>query len=568
MARDQPLSFLDHHLKCGNSLIGAQLADLGHYPLKKRNKSENDSQLGLFANDHDFRSAVEDAVRKYQQIETNETIALGDIGDKKEWLTEVNNLLRPYSAICDFHTSIFFENRINEYEYDSTLSSFSTDFQWQDFPCFHWELEFPEILLKGNGFSAVIENPPYINKTNLPNSTVNFFNTSNHYKYLYGRYDVYLVFLEKSIQLLDNGGVVTLILPRSFMLENYAKELRKHLVNDLTIKTMVDFNEIYLFQSASVHNCIISISKMTNTENDINVLSVTDYKSVGKLKKLTRKHYAQHNFVKNNNYHFRISNLQLQNLAERIFEKTIPLGDICYVCPGCEVHSEKKGLKKHEFISKIEFKENSKKYVEAKNKISRYSPIFSDSYLNYDPSMLKRPRFPELFESPKIMVRRITQKGQVVATFDKDWVYTDNTFIYAVLAYHLENVSYLKNEISEVKSRSSRHYSELYILGIINSKLINRIFSPLEIAGQDVYPNILRRVPIKEIPLKNQETLINLVDRMIKAKTQLYLEKTDQKRESIEHDIVSINSEIDNQIYAIYGLTDEDIQQVVGGSFE
>src|SRR5207247_7948694 len=36
IATDQPLNFLDHHLCCGNSLIGARLEDLGHVPDKKR----------------------------------------------------------------------------------------------------------------------------------------------------------------------------------------------------------------------------------------------------------------------------------------------------------------------------------------------------------------------------------------------------------------------------------------------------------------------------------------------------------------------------------------------------
>src|SRR5439155_22288141 len=38
IAADQPLDFLDHHLCCGNSLIGAQLKELGYVPAWKRKK--------------------------------------------------------------------------------------------------------------------------------------------------------------------------------------------------------------------------------------------------------------------------------------------------------------------------------------------------------------------------------------------------------------------------------------------------------------------------------------------------------------------------------------------------
>ncbi|GAI94977.1 unnamed protein product, partial [marine sediment metagenome] len=161
MAKDHPLSFLDHHLKCGNSLIGAKLIDIGHYPPKKRKQRMDDSQIGLFENDHNFRAAVEDVVRKYKQIEANETKQLQDISDKKDWLAEINELLKPYKAICDFHTSLFFGKQVSEVQYDEIISSFPYDFKYNSNASFNWELEYPETMIKNNGFDVVIGNPPY-----------------------------------------------------------------------------------------------------------------------------------------------------------------------------------------------------------------------------------------------------------------------------------------------------------------------------------------------------------------------------------------------------------------------
>jgi hypothetical protein len=49
MAKNQPLSFLKHHLKCGNSLVGAKLDDIGTYPFSTAKKEAR--QLSLFERD-------------------------------------------------------------------------------------------------------------------------------------------------------------------------------------------------------------------------------------------------------------------------------------------------------------------------------------------------------------------------------------------------------------------------------------------------------------------------------------------------------------------------------------
>ncbi|MGB9693475.1 MAG: Eco57I restriction-modification methylase domain-containing protein, partial [Fervidobacterium sp.] len=52
MAKNQPLSFLNHHLKCGNNLVGARLEEICNYPFSKVKKEPR--QLNLFESDPDF----------------------------------------------------------------------------------------------------------------------------------------------------------------------------------------------------------------------------------------------------------------------------------------------------------------------------------------------------------------------------------------------------------------------------------------------------------------------------------------------------------------------------------
>lgn len=160
MAKRQPLSFLDHHLKCGNSLIGTKLMKIGKYPTNKRTSEK--AQIGLFYNYHDFELSIEQAIAKYQQIQLQETKALDDIGDKKQWLDDVNKILSPYKKLCNFHVDTYFNNDISEEKYNEIILSFNENFNWNGNLYFHWELEFPEVFFNKLGFDCVIGNPPYV----------------------------------------------------------------------------------------------------------------------------------------------------------------------------------------------------------------------------------------------------------------------------------------------------------------------------------------------------------------------------------------------------------------------
>jgi len=104
-------------------------------------------QLTIFDNNKKFKTTVQNVISYYQKIESHDSKELPDIGEKKELLDKINDLLRPYKAVCDYHSSAYSENEISEYEYSKTISSFSGDFSWQIKPFFHWELEYPEVML-------------------------------------------------------------------------------------------------------------------------------------------------------------------------------------------------------------------------------------------------------------------------------------------------------------------------------------------------------------------------------------------------------------------------------------
>jgi type I restriction-modification system DNA methylase subunit len=162
MAQDQPLSFMNHHLKCGNSLLGATLDEVGNYPLSKAKK--NPLQFSLFSQDQDLRADIADVLKKSQWIATLPSTSLAEVEAKKKLLAEIEQEFERYKAVCDLHTGLFFGEKVDELTYQNIIQSKDLSLRKGPsllLPHFHWELEFPEIFFKHGGFRVVVSNPPY-----------------------------------------------------------------------------------------------------------------------------------------------------------------------------------------------------------------------------------------------------------------------------------------------------------------------------------------------------------------------------------------------------------------------
>ena len=208
MAKDQPLSFLNHHLKCGNSLVGARLEEIGNFPLSMTKKQPG--QLFLFERDTDFKTAVEEAVTKSRMISTKSSTKLEDVREKKAWLEEIGKVLYGYKSICNVHTGLYFGYEVDEAGYSWLVEK--KDFALArslDKPnnYFHWELEFPNLFLNKKGVDCIIGNPPYVIVPDIDiyPSIVNLKQTRNLFSF----------FIDLATQLLTPDGYLSFIIPLS-----------------------------------------------------------------------------------------------------------------------------------------------------------------------------------------------------------------------------------------------------------------------------------------------------------------------------------------------------------------
>ncbi len=91
---------------------------------------------------------------------------------------------------------------------------------------FDWDVGFEETI-KSGGFDAVTGNPPYVTGQFMPDEQIEYL--KKHYESAFGKFDLYMVFLEKAVKLTKKDGAVGFIIPNKFMFTKSGQGLRAFL---------------------------------------------------------------------------------------------------------------------------------------------------------------------------------------------------------------------------------------------------------------------------------------------------------------------------------------------------
>jgi len=127
---------------------------------------------------------------------------------------------------------------------------------------FDWAQAFPEIMQAG-GFDAIIGNPPYIRIQMMKEwAPVEV----ELYKTLYrsaasGNYDIYVVFVEKALSLLNKTGRLGFILPHKFFNAQYGEALRGIIAAGKHLAHVVHFGDQQIFTGATTYTCLLFLDK-------------------------------------------------------------------------------------------------------------------------------------------------------------------------------------------------------------------------------------------------------------------------------------------------------------------
>ncbi len=159
---------------------------------------------------------------------------------------------------------------------------------------FDWELEFPSVMTSG-GFDAIVANPPYVNSRLITQGQGEAVKQYFREKYRCARraFDLYVLFVERSHELLRAGGRAGLIVPNKIATLDYARPCRELLLNETTIDTITDVSDQQLFRDASVYPYIITWTKQVPAaDHQVRIVNAAESKDLSHVESSRRVRQA------------------------------------------------------------------------------------------------------------------------------------------------------------------------------------------------------------------------------------------------------------------------------------
>jgi type I restriction-modification system DNA methylase subunit len=144
---------------------------------------------------------------------------------------------------------------------------------------FSWERkEAFGAIMKSGGFSWVMGNPPYIRIQALREfSSQETDVIRKHYDVVgKGNPDIYVAFIKRSLDKLQDGGALGFIVSHKFMITDYGAPIRKELSTRAHVKCIVDFGDKQVFDGASTYTCILVAEKKAKAEKTLVRIVDTD----------------------------------------------------------------------------------------------------------------------------------------------------------------------------------------------------------------------------------------------------------------------------------------------------
>jgi type I restriction-modification system DNA methylase subunit len=422
---------------------------------------------------------------------------------------------------------------------------------WREKKPFNWGEEFPQIMKEG-GFDVVIGNPPYVRSGSLPADEKKFY--SKAFLSAFKQYDIYTLFIETGIRLLRNGGRLGFIVSSKFFASDYGEKLRKLILDTCAIEKTVNVSELPVFKEAAVYPYILVLRK----EDDEGERNKSLLEAVYKLQSQEALLLGKYDFYQLPQARFleppHILDITspAPDIVERLRSVSVALGSICKVTRGFRPPPSDLLIGEQAFAELS--KEEQKKYhrmVDGKDIKGPYALAWKGIYLRYE-----KPRIPEakpakVFESPKLMITDISYRPE--AYFDLDGFYCLKT-IYLVLL------------------RESTKYDLRYITGLLNSKLSEFFFRSrffaMHIRGGYLRfrKQFLDQFPIRRIDFDNRaeqkvhDDLVALVERMLELNKRLTpIRNTPcNERDELVREIERTDRQIDNLVFDLYGLTEQE----------
>jgi type I restriction-modification system DNA methylase subunit len=493
LAADQPLAFLDHHLKTGNSLVGSDITEV---------LADDEDELGQVTLAYDFaqtrRRALGQVMDNMSELLAIDNETLKDVHSMERIYDDIraDPLYEHLQAMATVHTASAFGLDVPEDAIERMARAIEDETAWADIEAtdwfraaramadeegfFHWELEFPAVFfdsdgerLASAGFDATVGNPPYVRPHNLDDSIKGALWELYPESYR-AKSDILNCFIQFSIETVREHGNIGLITSDTWRVLSSAEGLREYILKTASVGQLGILPE-NVFQDASVETVLTFLSPESNeparTDNMIDVFDVVSDSEIASI--------PQQRYDSDDDSRFFVLSPEEFELRDKVKSGSVELGEISDIDFGLKTGDDSRYLKEEQT------EPEDRKLITSRN-IQRYYSNWSGTYVWYVPDDMRqhrttaRPGEAERFEREKVVISRMSETPTSVVDRDS-WYVKD-----ALLAH------------------TDAEYSHEYLCAILNSKLMDfyysRVFQTL-----DVHRNELLRIPIQGIDLRTPD---------------------------------------------------------------
>jgi hypothetical protein len=473
---------------------------------------------------------------------------------------------------------------------------------------FDWRAAFPEIMAAG-GFDAVIGNPPYIRiqamKQWAPLEV-------EYYKGRYvaaskGNYDIYVVFVEKGLSLLNPQGMLGFILPHKFMNAQCGEPLRGLIAAGQHLRQVVHFGDQQVFAGATTYTCLMFLDKGGPEEAQIEKVADLDRwraEGVSVEGTLLAEHITkgEWNLVvgPGRGLFQRLSEMpvRLGDAADRIYQGPITSADKVYLFESYRL-PPMQGLIEafsQQLQEWVRLESSSTRMVIRSGQIQRYraEPTVI-ALFPYDvsrgaarlllPSEMER-RYPlswaYLNRSKKLLQDR--EKGKFR---DTEWYRYGRNQNLDMWEQPKLMVPYMITRLASYLDREDAFYfinvttggygiildeslcDLAYVCGLLNSRLLGFYFTRVSTNFHGGYfaanKQYVEQLPIRTIDFSDpadvarHDQMVALVERMLQLHKDLAAAKTLPAQTMLQRQIDATDKQIDRLVYALYDLTEQEI---------
>lgn len=538
----QPLPNLDYKIMCGDSLLHRFPLDAPFQNVLKDYNQKNNTHYTL----DDYRqwvydyTEISDHAQKdtfRQKIEDIKRAVKTELSDKDK-----GKIAKVRGAIDNLQMDDLFgtKKKENEKKIKALQKELKALEQQREEiesnkiyeQAFEWRFEFPALLdEEGNftGFDIIIGNPPYgvSIKDQYRKAVVGLWGNVPDY-------EIYYYFIQIAEALLLENGILSFIIPNTYLFNNYAKNYRIGLLDNWNILEILDCTKFKIFESATVFNTI-------NTWKKGNGASTIGYRSTAYI-------HSFNDFINSPRLEISLDDLLLfnQNWGLAFFlspEKATIVNKITRqsstissyfpeISQGLIAYDKYQGQSEEIIKSRayhyMQYKEGLKKWLWGED-VKRYQLRWNQKeYIDYC-NGIANPRQPKFFRGKRLLIREIT-----------------NPSIYASIA-----TEELYNDPAIIIVKDNSEYSLEVVLAILNSKLGTFYhFNHSPKATKGAFPKILvqdiKDFPLPEVTQEQKSLLVSLVQEAM------------GKHQHGENPQV-IENEIDLLVYHLYGLTYDEV---------